>query len=140
MYCDFYDTKSYIYLSKEAISKLDTASLGSLYSMTDHVIIRMQLGNGKQQSVIVRQLDDYVEYYPLSLQINAFQGYSRPINADIRPYMFLGFVPDNVLGSIRGYKVGQTDLEFKSCQATPNNFIAFYANETFVKANSRYYW
>ena len=100
----------------------------------------MQLGNGKQQSVIVRQLDDYVEYYPLSLQINAFQGYSRPINADIRPYMFLGFVPDNVLGSIRGYKVGQTDLEFKSCQATPNNFIAFYANETFVKANSRYYW
>ena len=100
----------------------------------------MQLGNGKQQSVKVSQLNDYVEENPLSLQINAFKGYSRPINADIPPYMFLGLVPDNVPGSIRGYKVGQRDLEFKNCAATPNNFIAFYANETFVTANSRYYW
>ena len=140
VFCDFYYDRSYMFLSKDAITKLDTDSLRKMYTIRDHALIRMVYNTSHQHDVEIAQLLPFANRYPLSFQIGQFKHYTRPINSDLRRFLYVGFLPSDVVQqNVRGYRAGGKNVQFSNCGYQPNNFIVFYADDEFA-TRDRYQW
>ena len=136
VYCDFLQDRGYMYLSPDALSTL--SNLEGLYDITDHAVIRILYTNGEQHDVEVAQMSMYSGRYPLSFQLNASLGYTRPLNYAMAPYVYLGFLPSyrariksnmTTTPPLQGYRAGGEDLIFTNCDRNPNSYIAFLIND-----------
>ena len=144
VYCDFYGTRGYMFLSKTALSTLNTTD--GLYTLHDHAIIRVLYANGEQHDVTVSQIPLYHQRFALSFQINKADGYPLPFNNAMKPYLYLGFIPKDIgklktkedKNAIQGYRAGVHDVEFKNCDQNPNSYIAFFGNDESVEEHP--YW
>ena len=138
VYCDFYGTRGYMFLSREALSKLD--SLNGLYTLHDHAIIRVRYGDGAQHDVMISQIPLYQYRFALSFQISKADGYRLPVNHAMMPYIYLGFIPKDVAklktkngeNATQGFKVGVHDVLFRNCDQIPNSYFAFFGNDASV--------
>ena len=145
VFCDFYGTRGYMFLSRDALSKLD--SLDGLYTLHDHAIIRvLHADAGAQHDVKVSQIPLYQDRFALNFQISKADGYKLPINDALKPYIYLGFIPKDVAqlktkdgrNALQGYKAGVHDVLFHNCDQNPNSYIAFFGNDASVPENG--YW
>ena len=129
VFCDFYDDRGYTFVSKKDLGKL--ISLSELYSETDHAIVRILLRNSKQRDVSIEQLSFFKYRYPLSFQLSDSDGYKRPVNHNLGPYIYVGFLPAeyaSIKSSLQGYRTAGDDVTFSNCNADPNSYLAFLAN------------
>ena len=124
----------YTFFSKTALSALTT--IEGLYDICDHAVILTFYDNGEQHEVEVAQLSMYRERFPLSFQLSAHTGYNQPINWDLTPYLYLGFLPlDHAsqesqikqIKSIQGYMAGGEDVSVKN-SGTDDNYMVFFGN------------
>ena len=62
--------------------------------------------------------------------VNSFHGYTRPLNAFMKEYIFLGIIPAYAARrrSIQGFKSNGHKIQFRNCNANPNSYFAFMPN------------
>lgn len=145
VYCDFLANHGYMFLSDNAISSI--TSLEGLYDITDHAVIRILYDNSEQHDVEIAQLMMNKYRFPLSFQLNSYMGYKRPVNWQMTPYVYVGFLPANRASlkssmsdtkPVQGYMAGGKDITFINVDQNPNSYIAFFGNDGSV-AESSYY-
>ena len=133
-----------MFLSRGALSKLN--SLEGLYTISDHAAIRVLYNDDRQHQVRVMQISKYQFQYALSFQISKADGYKLPMNDALRPYLYVGFLPrDLVLLKTKtggnpqvGYRAGTEDVLYNQCDTNPNSYIAFFGNDGNVTEHPRW--
>lgn len=133
VFCDFYEGRGYTFVSKSDLGKL--SCLSSLYTESDHAIVRLLYRNNEQHDVSIEQLSDYKHRYSLSFQLSSANGFQRPLNYKLAPYIYVGFLPKSFASmksamkpAVQGYRTGGVDFRFNNCDKNPNSYIAFFAN------------
>ncbi|KAL3869532.1 hypothetical protein ACJMK2_042200 [Sinanodonta woodiana] len=138
VFCDFYDGYGYTYISKRGLGVLQ--SLSQLYNDRSHVVVRHRQINGIQKDVEISPLSAFRFRYPMSIQLSQAIGYNVPVNAALRPYIYLGFLPAVYARSrtTQGYQVAGVDITFTNCDSNPNSYLAFFANPSNLPLNDYY--
>ncbi|CAC5408143.1 unnamed protein product [Mytilus coruscus] len=131
VYCSFEEKWVYTYISKTSYKR--AVDVSKLYSTRDFAKLRILLGNGTQNEVIVENLSQFQNSSTLYFGYNSNTSYQGPqrLNADIMaPYLFLGFLPVSLTNkkSTQGYRAAKHDFTFNNCDANPNSYITFYYN------------
>ena len=74
-------------------------------SNNNHVLIRDLRANGKQYVARIEQISR-LSSTPLSIQYNAHVNYNGILNANMGPYIYLGFIPTAKIhkGEVHGYR------------------------------------
>ena len=143
VFCDFYDDIGYTYISKHDLGKL--SDLSGLYTEDDHAIVRVLYKDGEQHAVSIEQLSDYKHRYQLSFQLSDANGYKSPLNHDLKPYIYIGFLPREIASlkskskpAVQGYRTGGIDFKFNNSDQNPNSYLAFFANPKNLHDNPYY--
>ena len=134
VFCDFYVNRGYTFISRADLGKLHT--LSGLYTENDHAIIRiLYRQNSEQHDVSIEQLSAYKHRYPLDFQLSNAVGYKRPLNYNLAPYIYVGFLPASFASiksrfkpSVQGYRTAGVDVTFSNSDGNPNSYISFFAN------------
>ena len=143
VYCDFFEDRGYTYISKNDLGKV--TDLSSLYTEDDHASVRVLYHNGEQHAVSIEQLSDYKYRYQLNFQLSDADGYKRPLNHGLAPYVYVGFLPRDFASlksktkpAVQGYRTAGTDFKFHNCNRGPNSYLAFFANPKNLPDNPYY--
>ena len=143
VFCDFYDDEGYTYISKHDLGKL--SDLSGLYTEDDHAIVRVLYKDGEQHAVSIEQLSDYKHRYQLDFQLSDANGYNRPLNHGLKPYIYIGFLPREFASlksktkpAVQGYRTAGADFKFHNCDKNPNSYLAFFANPKNLPDNPYY--
>ena len=103
-----------------------------MYSTKNFAKIRILKSTGEQREVTVENLSSYKSRSTLSFNYNSHPNYQgpRPSNNELHPYLFLGFLPVELVKNknIQGYRAAGKDFTFKNCDANPNSYLTFYFN------------
>ncbi|XP_063408764.1 SCO-spondin-like [Mytilus trossulus] len=130
VYCSFESNYGYTYISKQSYNTELNISL--LYTTLDFAKIRHRKSNGIQKEVIVENLSSFQSRSTLYFGYNANTSYQGPDrnNVGLKPYLFLGFLPESFLRNYetQGYRAAGKDFTFKNCDKNPNSYITFYYN------------
>ncbi|XP_063437477.1 adhesion G protein-coupled receptor B1-like [Mytilus trossulus] len=130
VYCSFESNYGYTYISKQSYNTELNISL--LYTTLDFAKIRHRKSNGIQKEVIVENLSSFQSRSTLYFGYNANTSYEGPDrnNTGLKPYLFLGFLPESFLRNYetQGYRTAGKDFTFKNCDKNPNSYITFYYN------------
>ena len=62
--------------------------------------------------------------------VNSFSGYTTPMNAFMKDYIFLGIIPASAARnySYQGFKSNGHTIQFRNCDRNPNSLFAFMPN------------
>ncbi|CAC5380916.1 unnamed protein product [Mytilus coruscus] len=128
VYCSFEGDYGYTFISRKSSGV--AFDIGKLYSTNKFAKVRIVKPNGEQREVKVENLLAFKDQSSLSFQLNAHQHYQGPQlrNSKLHPYMFLGFLPKNLVQkrSKQGYRAAGKDFTFNNCDADPNSYITFF--------------
>ena len=143
MFCDFYGGQGYTFILKHDLGRLKDLSI--LHTENDHAIVRILYQNGEQHAVSIEQLSDYKYRYPLNFQLSDANGYKRPLNHRIQPYIYVGFLPRDFASlksktkpAVQGYRTAGNDFRFHNSDRNPNSYLAFFANPKNLPDNAYY--
>lgn len=138
VFCDFYDGHGYTFVSRDGLGVLK--DLSQLFTDRSHVLVRIRQTDGIQKDVEIAPHSAFKHRYPISFQISQAVGFSVPLNAAMKPYIYLGFLPESYARSrtTQGYQAAGEDLTFTNCDANPNSYLAFFANPSNLPANDYY--
>ncbi|VDI24946.1 Hypothetical predicted protein [Mytilus galloprovincialis] len=130
VYCSFESNYGYTYISKQSYTA--DLNITLLYTTLDFAKIRHRKSNGKQKEVIVENLSSFQSLSTLYFGYNTNTAYQGPDsrNAGLKPYLFLGFLPESLVRNknTQGYRAAGKDFTFRNCDANPNSYITFYYN------------
>ncbi|KAK3610050.1 hypothetical protein CHS0354_032135 [Potamilus streckersoni] len=128
VFCDFYNGHGYTFVSREGLNILK--SLSDIYTDRSHVIVRHLQKDGIQKDVEIAPHSAFRYRYPLSFQLSKADGFTIPVNAALKPYIYLGFLPESYARrkSTQGYQAAGEDITFTNCDANPSSYLAFFAN------------
>ena len=132
IFCDFYGDYGYTFFSSASLTNI--SSLEPHFTTSSEAIIRHFRSDGSQTEAKMKIISRYRNQYNLTFllneefdehEFNAAQTYRQTDE----PYLTLGFVPllfGSRLGTIQGYSVDGTDIEFINTDDNPSNSIKFY--------------
>ncbi|KAK3607811.1 hypothetical protein CHS0354_031312 [Potamilus streckersoni] len=90
VYCEFHKAYGYTFV---ATNTSVAVNMDDLHTSSDHVLVRFLRNNHAQTQTKVEQLSSFKSRYQLSLQYSKNDGYATPLNANLGPYLYLGFLP-----------------------------------------------
>ena len=104
--------------------------------------------DGSEWYTLIQPHPNYADI-DFGVLVNNFSGYTKPKNAFMPKYVFLGILPKSIANrkTTQGFRSNGIMLEFWNCDANPNSFFALFPNhhhqlpyghgETSVYENSR---
>ena len=125
---------AYTFISKHTLSTIKQSDIDSIFTDKSHVLLRLLKPDNSQPYTIIQQ---YIDTGGLSVQVNAFVNYTRPINYAVSDYVFLGLLPAkySVYRQTEGLKSNGLDVTFRNCAGTPNNYFALFSASTAINKN-----
>ena len=129
VFCDFYDSRGYTFIHREDLHLLTEEDLATLHTVNDHVMARILKTDGTQHDVSLEQLAEF-RRYALGFRLSNYVDYTQPVNANLGPYLLLGFLPVEFANSEtrQGYSAGGEDATFNNCGPNPNSYLALLQN------------
>ena len=133
IFCDFHGSYGYTFFSSVSLSNL--SALEPHFTTSSEAIIRHFRSDGSQTEATMEIITRYRNQYNLTFLLNAeFDEHEFNVADAIyrqtdEPYLTLGFVPlsfGSRVGTIQGYSVDGSDVEFTNIDANPSNSIKFY--------------
>ena len=84
-------------------------------------------------------IEQYIKTGGLSVQLNADNGYRRPINYNISDYLLLGLLPASHSreAQVEGLKSNGRSITFTNCNGNPRNQLIFYTAENAYRNNTK---
>ena len=129
VYCEMgINGGAYTFISSEALSRIKQEDIDTIFRDKSHVLLVLLKPNHSQAYTIIKQ---YIETGGLSVQLNGFVGYNRPLNYMISDYLYLGVLPRSyaLQGQIEGFKSNGHAITFRNCNGQQNSYFAFYSAE-----------
>ena len=130
VYCDFYEDRGYTFIRKDDLHLVSEADLDALYTVNDHIMVRILYTNGSQHDITMEQLSEF-RGYALGFRLSNSVGYNPLLNQALAPYLYVGFLPQNLInmtGTRQGYSAGGVNFTFNSCDGNPNSYLAIFQN------------
>ena len=140
VYCDFHEDRGYTFIRKDDLSLLSEADLDAMYTVNDHIMVRILYTNDSQHDVTMEQLGEF-RRYALGFRLSDFVGYKAPINQALAPYLYVGFLPRDfadMVGTRQGYSAGGVDSTFTNCDSNPNSYLAIFQNPNGIPESNYY--
>ncbi|KAL3837328.1 hypothetical protein ACJMK2_022693 [Sinanodonta woodiana] len=128
VYCEFHQAYGYTFV---AANTSVAVNIDDLHTSSDHVWVRFLRNNHAQTQTKVEQISIFKSRYQLSLQYSKNDGYATPLNANLGPYLYLGFLPASEAshnGATQGYRANGVDYTFSNCDGNQNSYLAFVFN------------
>ena len=85
--------------------------------------------DGSQWYTLIQPHPNYADI-DFGVLVNNYSGYTKPENAFMQKYVFLGILPKSVANkkTTQGFRSNGIILEFGNCDANPNSLFAFIPN------------
>ncbi|XP_046340473.2 uncharacterized protein LOC124121499 isoform X2 [Haliotis rufescens] len=138
VYCRFSNGVITTYFSKSAADGLTTEELSHHYNTKSEVDVVAKWSNETQTVSKLAQLSRY-SFLPLGITANEHTVYTAPMNLNLQPYLFVGFLPQVLISKsfINGYQANGMDKSFHNCDEGPNSQFTFYANPSNYQPQKR---
>ena len=117
----------YTFIPNEMIAKLSVNDINSLFTRKTDVLLRISKPDGTQPyTVITKQKNTG----GLSVQLSRYQGYARPVNYQLGPYLYLGTLPPRQSGNnkLLGFKSNGRNVLYRNCHNGKQNQFSFFSN------------
>ena len=137
VYCEMdINGGGYTFLSKESLSKLSQSDIDVIFKNKSDVLLRLLKPNDSQPYTVIEQ---YIKTGGLSVQLNAYNGYRRPMNYNISDYLLLGLLPASHSreAQVEGLKSNGRSITFTNCDGNPRNQLIFYTAENAYRNNTK---
>ena len=94
-----------------------------------NVLLKLKKKSGSESYTLI-QPHPHFPNTGFGVLVNSFHGYTRPLNAFMKEYIFLGIIPAYAARrrSIQGFKSNGHIIQFRNCDANPNSYFAFMPN------------
>ena len=101
-----------------------------LFRDKKNVLLKLQKKVDRSEAYTLIQPHPSFANTEFGVLINSFQGYTKPLNAFMKEYIFLGIIPASAARqrSVQGFRCNGHIVQFKNCDANPNSFFAFMPN------------
>lgn len=125
----------YTFLSNRMFSKLTQDDIDVLFTKKTDVLLRISRPDGTQPYTVTKHLENNK---PLTVKWNNNAGFYTPVNANIRPYLYLSFysiaqtAPVTHIGFVSNGRV----LRYTRCNNGQMNYFSFHSNPREVTPSS----
>ena len=126
----------YTFISIAGVAKLKSSDMKYLFTKKKDVLLRISNKDGSQPYTVIKQ---YTKTGGLSVQLSTYHGYTRPVNANLGKYIFLGTLKASYAKrkSSQGFGSNDKQIIFHNCDTNPNNYFAFFPNQ-YERSVSKY--
>ena len=85
--------------------------------------------DGNEWYTLIQPHPNYADV-DFGVLVNNYSGYTKPRNAFLQKYVFLGILPKSVANkeTTQGFRSNGIIVEFGNCDANPNSLFAFFPN------------
>ena len=103
-----------------------------------NVLLKLQKKVGLSESYTLIQPHPYFTRTKFGVRVNSYHGYTKPVNAFMRDYIFLGIIPAYKARhrNVQGFKSNGHKIQFRNCDANPNSYFAFMPNHNLQTPSS----
>jgi hypothetical protein len=124
VFCDVKDGYGYTYISTTTRVPIN---IRDLYNDDSHALVRQLTKDGHQLESKFQQISSFRNRYPLSFFYNSHPGFATPMNVNMTPYLYMGFLPSTEATHrhTQGYRANGVDYTFTNCDGNPNSYLAF---------------
>ncbi|CAH3019798.1 unnamed protein product [Porites evermanni] len=102
-----------------------------LFRDKKNVLLKLQKKVDRSEAYTLIQPHPSFASTEFGVLINSFQGYTKPLNAFMKEYIFLGIIPASAAArrrSLQGFRSNGHTVHFTNCDANPNSYFAFMPN------------
>lgn len=135
MYCAFEKTIGYTYFSSHTTVSLN---MTEHYTTKSHAKLRYHdINSNRQGEVKVAQINRF-HGEQLGFLFNEYSGYNIPKQEGKFKYLYLGFVPRDLIqkNEVQGYKAENDEYTFNNCDGNRNCYFVFYFGASTSLPNS----
>ena len=106
--------------------------VNALFKDKKNVLLKLQKNvDGSEAYTLIQPHPNYININ-FGVLVNSYSGYTEPINAFMKDYIFLGILPKSVAQqrNLQGFKSNGQIIEFDNCnqRQKPNSLFAFLPN------------
>ena len=112
--------------------------VNALFKDKKNVLLKLQKKADRSESYTLIQPHPSFANTNFGVLVNSFSGYTRPLNAFMNDYIFLGIIPKSAARrrSVQGFKSNRHTIQFRNCDANPNSLFAFLPNHNLQTPNT----
>ena len=116
---------AYTFISNDALSRISQSDIDTIFTDKSNVLLILLKPDNSQPYTTIKQ---YIDTGGLSVQLNAFLGYTQPLNNMISDYLYLGVLPKIYIhkGQVEGFRSNGHNITYKNCDGVKNSYFAFY--------------
>ena len=110
-----------------------------LFRDKKNVLLKLQKKVDRSEAYTLIQPHPSFANTEFGVLINSFQGYTKPQNAFMKEFIFLGIIPASEAarrGSVQGFRSNGHTVQFRNCDANPNSYFAFMPNHKLQNPSS----
>ena len=110
-----------------------------LFRDKKNVLLKLQKKVDRSEAYTLIQPHPSFANTEFGVLINSFQGYTKPQNAFMKEFIFLGIIPASEAarrGSVQGFRSNGHPVQFTNCDANPNSYFAFMPNHKLQNPSS----
>ncbi|XP_065061043.1 uncharacterized protein LOC135688224 isoform X1 [Rhopilema esculentum] len=140
VYCEMdINGGGYTFIPNDIMSQITTQDIETLFTLHQDVLLSLQQVDGSQLHTVIHQYDSIGR---LSVQINAYNGYTRPKNGDFTDFLYLGTWPaaHALKGTDQGFLSNGVSITFRNCDGNQNNRLVFYSKPNSSPPNYNGYY
>ena len=102
----------------------------ALFRDKKNVLLKLQKKTDRSESYTLIQPHPSFTNTDFGVLVNSFSGYTTPMNAFMKDYIFLGIIPASAARnySYQGFKSNGHTIQFRNCDRNPNSLFAFMPN------------
>jgi len=104
--------------------------INALFRDKKNVLLKLQKKSDRSEFYTLIQPHPSFANTDFGVLVNSFSGYTTPMNAFRKDYIFLGIIPKSAAQNhgIQGFRANGHIIQFKNCDANPNSLFAFMPN------------
>jgi len=112
--------------------------VNALFKDKKNVLLKLQRKSDRSEFYTLIQPHPSFANTDFGVLVNSFSGYTTPMNAFMRDYIFLGIIPQSAarIRGIQGFKSNGHTIQFRNCDANPNSLFAFMPNHNLQSPSS----
>ena len=109
-----------------------------LFRDKQNVLLKLQKKVDRSEAYTLIQPHPSFANTEFGVLINSFLGYTKPLNAFMKEYIFLGIIPASAARhrSVQGFRSNGHTVQFTNCDANPNSYFAFMPNHNLQTPSS----
>ena len=132
VYCEVVDNGGgYTFLPRSLTRKPRAQNtINALFKDKKNVLLKLQRKSDRSEFYTLIQPHPSFANTNFGVLVNSFSGYTTPLNAFMKDYIFLGIISKSAAQNhgIQGFKANGHIIQFKICDTNPNSVFAFMPN------------